>query len=314
MILVICVHLFVLIALLWVISRRGVEGALPLAVCFIIIFPTEAQLPFGVFDLTVQRLVTLVLLAASLLDKGKSEASRVLPLKAGIIIVGLWWTIATANSIDFMASVKSLLSLLLDYFTVYTIFAKCITSEKTLEKILGGVADGLIVLSLIGVFEAYKNWSVISLFPTVALRFGQSGTLNVDDARGLRIQTTFDHPILFGTALALAIPMVLHLLTAVQSRGRRLWLWLGLILMFFCIFKTSCRGAWIALVVSLIACFLLDRARCGDTSEHSSGLRCSRWLSGRGYGRQYRTTIWVRSTNTLPRGSLTVTAMSCIAW
>src|SRR3954452_9112029 len=132
MILVICVQLFVLIALLWVISRRGVEGALPLAACFFLIFPTEAQLPiFGIFVLTVQRLVTLVLLAASLLSKGKSGGARIVPLKAGIIFVGLWWTIATANSIDFMASVKSLLSLLLDYFTVYAIFAKCITSEKT---------------------------------------------------------------------------------------------------------------------------------------------------------------------------------------
>jgi hypothetical protein len=262
MILVICVHLFVLIALLWVTSRRGVEGALPLAVCFLIIFPVEAQLPiFGVFDLTVQRLVTLVLLVASLMSKGDPEDTRALPLKSGIIFVGLWWTIATANSIDFIPSVKSLLSLFLDYFAVYVIFSKRITSEKTFEKILGGAADGLIVLCLCGVLEAYESWSVISLFPTVALRFGQSGSLNMDDARGLRIQATFDHPILFGTALALGIPMVLHLLTTVQSKGRRLWLWLGLMLMFFCIFKTSCRGAWIALIGSLILCFLFGQSR-----------------------------------------------------
>jgi O-antigen ligase len=262
MILVICVHLFVLIALLWVTSRRGVEGALPLAACFLILFPVEAQLPiFGIFDLTVQRLVTLVLLAALVLSKKTSESSRIVPLKAGIIFVGLWWTIATANSIDIMPSVKSLLSLLLDYMTMYVIVAKCITSEKTIEKILGGVADGLIVSSLIGVFEAFKSWSVISLFPTVAFRFGQSGTLNLDDARGLRIQSTFDHPILFGTALALGIPAVLHLLTTAQSRGRRLWLWFGLILMLFCIFKTSSRGPWIALLGSLILCFFFGQGR-----------------------------------------------------
>jgi hypothetical protein len=262
MILVICVHMLVLITLLWTISKRGLEGALPLAVCFLVVFPGEAQLPiFGAFDLSVQRLVTLVLLAASCLTKGNADGPRTLPLRSGIIFVGLWWTVATADSINFLASFKALLSLLLDYFTIYFIFAKRITNEKTLGKLLGGAVDGLIVLCVFGMLEAYKQWSVVSLFPTVLHRFGQSGTLNIDDARGLRIQSTFDHPILFGTALAMGIPMALHLLTGEQTRVRRLWLWLGVMLMFICIYQTSSRGAWIALLASLLLCYLLGQSR-----------------------------------------------------
>jgi O-Antigen ligase len=261
MILVICVHTLVLISLLWVISKKGVEGALPLAVCFLVIFPEEAKLHLGVFDLTVQRLVTLVLLAASLLTKGDPDGPRTLPLKSGIIFVGLWWTIATADSISFMASFKALLSLFLDYFIVYVIFAKRISNEKTLGKLVGGAVDGLIVLCVFGMLEAYKQWTVVSLFPTMLHRFGESGTLYVDDARGLRIQSTFGHPILFGSALAMGIPMVLHLLTGVPGRARRLWLWLGLMMMFICIFKTSSRGPWIALLASLLLCFLFGQSR-----------------------------------------------------
>jgi O-antigen ligase len=175
--------------------------------------------------------------------------------------VGLWWTIATADSINFMASFKALLSLFLDYFTVYVIFAKRISNEKTLGKLVGGAVDGLIVLCVFGMLEAYKQWSVVSLFPTMFHRFGESGTLYVDDARGLRIQSTFGHPILFGSALAMGIPMLLHLLTGAQSRGRRLWLWFGLMLMFICIFKTSSRGPWIALLASLLLCFLFGQSR-----------------------------------------------------
>ena len=134
MILVACVYLFVLIALLSVISRRGVEGALPLAVCFIIVFPLEAQLPLGFFTLTVQRLVTLVLLAAALMGKSKPDGIKVLPLKSGIIFVGLLWAISTVNSIDFVPSAKSFLSLLLDYFAAYAIFTRRITSEKDLRE------------------------------------------------------------------------------------------------------------------------------------------------------------------------------------
>jgi hypothetical protein len=237
------------------------EGALPLAVCFIVIFPEEAKLPLGVFELTVQRLVTLVLVAASCLTRENPDGPRTLPLRSGLIFVGLWWTIATADSINVMASIKALLSLFLDYFTVYVIFARRIGNEKTVGKLLGGAIDGLIVVSIFGMLEAYKQWSVVSLFPTMAHRFGQSGTLYVDDARGLRIQSTFGHPILFGSALAMGIPMVLHLLTGVQSRGRRLWLWFGLMLMFICIFKASSRGPWIALLVSLFLCCLFGQSQ-----------------------------------------------------
>ena len=264
MILVISVHLFVVLSLLWVISRKGVEGALPLALCFIVIFPEESKLPvFGVFDLTVQRLVTLVLLAATLLSKPSTSPPprRGVPLSRGLIFVTLCWVLATANSIDFSASLKALLSLLLDYLTIYVIFAKRVTSEATVEKVFGGMVDGLIIVSVFGVLEAYQNWSVVSLFPTMAHRFGESGSLYMDEARGLRIQATFGHPILFGSALAMGIPVALHLLTRHQSRLRRIWLWIGLMLMLLCIFKTSSRGPWIALIASFVLCFFFGEGK-----------------------------------------------------
>jgi O-Antigen ligase len=263
MALVACLDLFLVLSLVWTAARRGFEATLPLAACFLIMFPEEAKLPiFGVFDLTAQRLVTLVLLICSAFFRDNTgDQPRRLPLKAGVVFVALWWIVSTLNSIDLSNSLKSVLSLVLDYLMIYMVFATRITSKASMEKILTGVADGLIILCVFGLIEAYANWSVVSLFPATAHRFGTSGGLYVDEARGLRIQSTFGHPILFGSALAMGIPIALHLLTGVKGRLRRAWLWAGLLLMFLCIFKTSSRGPWIALAGSLCLCLLLGRGQ-----------------------------------------------------
>jgi hypothetical protein len=261
MILVIIIDLIALVSLLYIGARRGVEGALPLAAFFLIFFPEESKLPvFGLFDVTTQRFVTIILLLLTLTGRGTSEPRR-LPLKWGIVAISLWWTMATLNSIAFVDSLKALLSLFLDYLAIYVIFAKNITSLATVRRVLLGVAAGLILCSVFGTIEAYANWSVVTLFPTEIHRFGSSGSLYMDDARGLRIQSTFGHPILFGSALAMGIPMVLYLIGTAVSRVQKTFLWVGLLFMFVSIFKTSSRGPWIALGFSMVPFFFLGQRK-----------------------------------------------------
>jgi hypothetical protein len=238
--------------LLYVSARKGFEQTLPVAALFLIVFPEESKLPIlGLFDITTQRLVTIVLICLAM-TAGKRGPTRKAPLKGWIIAIALWWTVATVNSITFTDSFKSLLSLVLDYLAIYLLYVKYVSSVQTVRRILFGVVGGLFICSFFGVIEAYGNWSVVSLFPTEIHRFGASGTLYVDDARGIRIQSTFGHPILFGSALAMGIPMTLYLLANTAGKGKRLLLWLGLMLMFTSIFKTSSRGPWMALAFSLI--------------------------------------------------------------
>ena len=253
MILVIVLDILAVLALLYVCARKGFEQTLPLAAFLLIVFPEESKVPImGLFDVTTQRLVTLVLLSLALAvgSRGDSPPRRA-PLKLWIIAIVLWWAVATLNSIAFTDSLKALLSLLLDYLVIYFIFVKYVSSVATLRRILFGVVSGLVVCSVFGVIEAYGNWSVIALFPTEIHRFAASGSLYVDDARGIRIQSTFGHPILFGSALAMGIPMALYLLANETRRARKVFLWIGLLLMFASIFKTSSRGPWIALGLSI---------------------------------------------------------------
>ncbi len=251
MLLVLVIDIVISLFLFATWRKKGIEGCLPLAAFFLISFPEESKLPIaGLFDITTQRLVTIILLCLYT-SSGTKHYRRRLPFKVSIILIVTWWAIATANSITFVESFKSLFSLLIDYIAIYVIFTKCISKIETLDRVLFGFALGMIVASGFGVIEAYQKWSIISLFPVEAHRFGSSGGLYMDDARGLRVQSTFGHPILFGSALAMGIPIVLYLLASTSDRRKKMALWMGLLLMFVCIFKASSRGPWIALSGSL---------------------------------------------------------------
>jgi hypothetical protein len=252
MLLVIVIDIVVLVALVVVATTKGFERTLPLATFLLILFPegSEIALP-GLFDLTTQRLVILTLLALyfAVAPKGSDAGSpRPVPLKTLILLQILWMAVATAHSVVFDVSLKTTLSQLLDYFVAFWIFAKGVRRPETVRSILVGFVSCMIVLSIFGVIEAYNGWNVQAIFPQVSSR------LNIVESvsdRGDRIQTTFDHAILFGGALAMAIPAALYLISTAKSSRTKIYLWAGLMPMFLSIYKTGSRGPWLALLGSM---------------------------------------------------------------
>lgn len=263
MVLVIILDILAVAIMVFANQRKGFRYILPLAAFLLISFPEESKVSIGgLFDVTTQRVVILTLLVLSILSKKQGNVGpRQLPMKSAIIAMTLWWMLSSANSIVFTDSLKALLSLVLDYLVVYVIFARYVPDVDTVLRILFGTAAGVIVCSLFGTLEAYAQWSVVSLFPAEIHRFGTSGSLYIDEARGLRVQSTFGHPILFGSALAMAIPITLHLISVAKKRGEKIFLWTGILLMFTCIFKTSSRGPWMALAFSLMLLLIFGQRK-----------------------------------------------------
>ena len=175
--------------------------------------------------------------------------------------LALWWILSAANSVVFTVSIKYVLSQILDLFMIYYIYARYVTSTKTVRRIVAGLVAGVIVCCVFGVLEVYAQWTVVSLFPEMMHRSGSSGRVYVDMARGVRAQSTFGHPILFGSALAMAIPMALYLASSTRRSVQKFFIWGGLLLMFVCIYKTASRGPWLALVLSLGVLLSSSKAR-----------------------------------------------------
>jgi O-antigen ligase len=86
-------------------------------------------------------------------------------------------------------------------------------------------------------------------FPTVAHSF--ESAVGVASGRDSRIASTFAHPILFGAGLTMGIVLAIYLIMITKTTGKKSVLWCGLLLMFLCIYKTSSRGPWLGLILSL---------------------------------------------------------------
>lgn len=259
MLFVIVLDSLVVAAILWVGLRKGVASALPVAAFFLTLFPEESKFSaFGLFDITTQRMVIIVLLALATFSHSALKKTRPkLPLRNTILLFVIWWAISTVNSVEFTVSLKALISQVLDYVIVYYIFAKNARDPETVRNILFSLVAGVTVCSVLALPEAYSDWTVISLFPAADHYFVKSGNLYVDLARGLRTQSTFGHPILFGSALAMTIPMAFYLLGRKAALLRtKLFLWASILIQFWSIYKTGSRGPWLALGLALTVFFI----------------------------------------------------------
>jgi len=249
MALVILIDLIAVCGLFYLAGKKeGLENALPFAAFLIVLVPTDSLIPASFFTLTTHRLIIAVLLV--LYAKGGGRSRRVaLPLKTLLVLNAIWFLVASANSIVPLMSIKKAISVVGEYSVLYLIYVKTISRPETVRRIMMAIVLGIMVCCLFGAVEAYQNWSILEYFPQVTHHWGDSA---ID--RGIRIQSTYPHPILYGAALAMAIVTTLYLLSTPSSRSWKILLWVGLALMFLNIYKTGSRGPWIE---AMLGCFLL---------------------------------------------------------
>jgi hypothetical protein len=255
MILVILIDLLLVATLLYKSSQKGVENALPAFAFFTVLLPENCMIPIpGVFGLSAQRLAVIVLLICFFLFRRKPEStasSSSTPLLVLIFLQLGWSLLSTANSIVPLMSFKKLFSVILEYYAVYFIFFKVISNTETIRRIVTAMVAAMAITTVPGAIESYTGWSVTSWFPALGLRFD----LGLDQARGIRTQSTFQHSILYGGALAMILPLTFYLIATANSKLKRILLWLSVFLMFLCLYKTSSRGPWIAAMLGFVLVF-----------------------------------------------------------
>jgi len=255
------VHIICVIYLSYIAIRKDVENAIP-AFCFmIILIPTEAQVQLsGLFSLTLQRTVLLTMLIfIFFLNRGKKahNSSGPFPLKYLILISIIWGFFSIFASIQPLTSFKRFLAEIGEYTLLFYILVKTISNNQTIKNTLIAIVLAMSFSALFGTVEAYRGWSIASLFPETTGLFEQHEEFALM-GRGYRTSSTFPHAILFGGALAIAIPLTLYLLSLTNKWQHKTVLLLSLALMFISIYKTMSRGPWIALILSLIILFIFS--------------------------------------------------------
>lgn len=248
MLIIFLVNIIVVAVLVGIANRRGVEAALPFFAFAVTLVPEECRIPVPGLSLYTHRLALIVLAILFFRARARTRL-RTLPLKRLIILHVVWAAASTLASIVLVTSFKQLLAQVVEYYLLYYIFVKTITDVRTISKICYAMIVAMAVCSVFGLLEIYQHWSVLSLFPAeFQVNYGTKSVFYSEMFdRGIRARSTFAHPILFGAALAMVIPLVFYQLTAAGKKwSRKIFLYLALFLMFLALFKTSSRGPWLA--------------------------------------------------------------------
>lgn len=256
--LILLIDLIAVIGLFKIARSSGVEAALPFATFMIVLVPIESSISLGLFELTTQRLIIAVLVVLYLCW-GRHETwpreGLPLPLKVLILIHVSWCALSTVNSVVPLMSVKKAISVIVEYYALYFIYWRMLSKTETIQKILFAIVCALVICSAFGAFEAYGADNVLSYFP----RAGHHFDMNAETDREIRVQSTYDHPILFGAALAMGITIALYLISITRRSWKLVFLWVGLMLMFLNIYKTSSRGPWLDVILALLLFLVLSR-------------------------------------------------------
>lgn len=240
-------------------ARRRLENALPLFCFFLTLMPLEAKLVIpGLFDLNIMRVSLLTLLALFLFKKEKRSRDK-LPLTNLMYMHVAWALCSTVYSLSFVTSIKQLLAQLIEFYLMYYLLVRIVSSIETIHKMLFAITMAIGICCVLSIFEVYASWSVLRIFPKSNWITYNGGLdpLYSELGRGLRVRATFPHPILFGDALAISIVLSLYLLAYWAKGRRRFFLWVSLILMFWSIYKTQSRGPWLATILCSFLMFLM---------------------------------------------------------
>jgi O-antigen ligase len=254
---------FVIVVSLIVASRRRLENALPVLCFFLVLMPLESRIVIpGLFDFNTMR-VSLLTLLILYFYRRESVAGSPIPLKSLMLLHIGWAICSTLYSLSIATSAKQLISQVLEYYLLYFLLVRTISSVTTLYNIVFAMMMAMSVCCIFGLLEAYATWSILRIFPS-NLWITYNGGLDplyIEWGRGLRVRSTFPHPILFGDALAMSIPLTLYLLSMWETKWQRVLLWITLVLMFWAIYKTSSRGPWIATGLCATLLFVMTKGR-----------------------------------------------------
>jgi hypothetical protein len=162
-----------------------------------------------------------------------------------------------------MTSAKQVVAQVVEYYLLYYIFVQTISDVQTIFKILYAMVVAIGVCCMFSIFEVYASYSIIRLFPPDAWTTYDSrhDPLYIELGRGLRVRSTFPHPILFGDALAMCSPLALYLLSIWKHPRQRVILLICIGLTYWAAYKTFSRGPWIAIALSSALLFMMGSKR-----------------------------------------------------
>jgi len=240
---------FILILLipLWIQLRRDFTKGLALAVFFWVSMTTfvRIELPGSLPELTIHRLILGSVFCFWLLDKKKTKSRWHVPFLGYFV----FWALANAVSllsteIDFVTSLKRYLDFVLETGLFYVVIASALREEEQSLRVLHAAVLGLSLVAILAIIEHYTAFNPVDRFIPGYVR---------DDQGVHDVNSTYQHRILLGTAMAMGLPLAFVPLWRTGGfRWSRSRIWLVVCLLAAGCYFSMSRGPWIGFGLTLL--------------------------------------------------------------
>jgi hypothetical protein len=177
-----------------------------------------------------------------------------MPILVLLILVLLSKLCSLFFAYDFSVSFNGLLIFLIERFLFFIILIKGIQSREELGSFLRMVGIAVIVIAILGSIERYTMFN-----PVDYITVGDNSRLEARMAA--EVYSTLPHPILYGTALAMGLPICLFLFDSMTNQSKKYLMGISVLLLIANIYFSNSRGPWIACVIVFIILLLFNYSR-----------------------------------------------------
>jgi O-antigen ligase len=226
--------------------RRDYIKGIAISVLFLIALPDSLSFQLGTFfELNVYRVILVLLILFS--RQNTEDYSRLSSIPAFYLslLVLISWLISVYVSINLKFSLNKYVGFSLLVFFFYIILIRSIRDENDVDILVKHIMAGLLIVSVLGLAERYLKFSVI--------KYLNSSMYDMVLYLGGRVTSTYSHPILLGSGLAMGVPIAMYSIQHLKGERFPSLYPLTVLCFIATIYFTFSRSAWI----SLGMCFVL---------------------------------------------------------
>lgn len=216
--------------------------------------------PFGFDTLTLQRILSLVLLLPWVLahSRARDSVSRASIVHFAVVLFGAVQVLAMVPYEPFTRSILRASSYVLDVYLVFLVAARLCTERRQFIDVLATLCLVAAIMAPTALFESIRGWP---LYGAINNMWGEGGGFRLFREGVMRAAASTGHALTLGYYTGLAFGVWLFLTRGTTSRWRVLagaaWMWMGLI-------AAYSRAPWL-MAILLYVC--LAALTSGSTSK-----------------------------------------------
>jgi O-antigen ligase len=233
--------------------RKDYIKGVAIAVFFLITLPDALSIRLGsFFDLNVYRLILILLVVFSKVNTQDYSEFSSIPVFSVFLLVLLSNLVSAYISADVKFSMNKFFGFSLLIFLYYFVLVRSIKDKNDIEILLRYIIAGLLIVTVLGLAERYLHFSVIKYMDSD--QYARVVSLNG------RVTSTYPHPILLGSGLAMGVPLAMYSIQYLKRENFTYLYHITTVLLVATIYLTFSRSAWISLGICFsLGYFLLPK-------------------------------------------------------